>query len=104
MDISKLYWHDGIITGFEFHPKYDGTSKISLSVELFSDHENTEYHNALKVCCSDVRRFITTCDIWELNDNNCGNILDGWVTGNVLRVSLFGGYIEVEAQKFMIEH
>ena len=104
MNISDLYWHDGVIAGLKFNPNYDGQSEIILNIELFSDPENAPDRDALEIKCSDVLRFIATCDIFELNDNKgAGNILDAWVTNKILRISLFGGYLEVESNNYEVE-
>jgi len=103
-DIEKLYWHDGVITGFEFHPNYQGKSEIILSVELFLDPDETSTRKDLKIICTGIKRFLTTCNVFELNDNRgAGNLLDGWVTDDILFVHLFGGLIEIESEKYNIK-
>lgn len=104
INISELYWHDGVITKLVFNPNYESQGEIALYVDLFSDPENTSDRDALQITCSDVVRYIATCDLFELNENKgAGNILDGWVTGKILRISLFGGYIEIESNTYEVE-
>jgi hypothetical protein len=103
-DITKLYWHDGVITGLTFNPNYEGESEIILSLELFSDPEETSNRKQYQILCTSIKRFLATCNIFELNDNKgAGNILDGWVTDKVLFIHLFGGLIEIESEKYDIK-
>ena len=101
MNIANLYWHDGVITGMTFNP--EGPSQILLNIELYSDPENAPDRDSIQIQCIDTKRFIATCDIFELNDNKgAGNILDGWVCDKVLRISLFGGYIEIVSTEYEV--
>ena len=51
MNISNLYWHDGVITGLKFNPIYDGQSEIILTIELFADPKNAPDRDALQIKC-----------------------------------------------------
>ena len=102
--VEKLYWHDGVISGFQFLPNYEKTSEFLISVHLFKDPENTSERQPIEIKCKNVKRFLATCNIFELKDNSgAGNILDGWVTENTLFIHLFGGLLEIEAKKYIIK-
>lgn len=103
MDINDLRWHDGNIMKFELSPKYGEEAEIWIHAELYDDSERTQGRDEFLIKCFGVSRFNAACDLIELNKNRvAGSINHGSLKANVLRISLFEGFVEIQAQNFHV--
>ena len=103
MDINDLRWHDGNILKFELTPNYGENAEIWIHAELYDDSERTPGRDEFLIKCCGVSRFNAVCDLIELNENSeAGSINHGLLKGNILRINLFDGFVEIQAKIFYV--
>jgi len=102
MIIDDLSWHDGLLVEWRFIP--DGTKPcVELVLWLYPEQVHSRKRQAVRVTCHNARRLVASCDIAELRDNAwAGNIVDGYRRGAILRLSVTGGFLEIEASSFAV--
>lgn len=104
MDIDNIYWHDGKILETKFVTDYGSKPCFIISAELYEEHHQASYRNRYSITCEDVKSFNFNCDVDELIDNeSAGNISNGYMKDNVLRIYFCDGYLEIMANKFILE-
>jgi hypothetical protein len=103
MSIDELSWHDGVLLEWSFTPGRNVRGSIELRFALYPEQIKSPTRNAVVVRCEGVRRFFVSCDVAELREYaSAGHVVDGYRKGRVLRVSLTGGLIEVDATSFKV--
>jgi len=104
MDIENICWHDGKIYETKFVADYDSKPCFIISAELYKEPDHTPSRDRYSITCENVKSFNFNCDVDELIDNeSAGNISNGYMKDNVLRIYFCDGYLEVKANKFVIE-
>ena len=99
---ENVYWHDGQLLGVSLQTDVDGGARVAISLALYVNDQSPS-RSPWTVACVGVLRLVTSVDVDELLDNaRAGNIVDGELQGNSLRLQLTGGVVEVQAREFLI--
>jgi hypothetical protein len=104
MDFEHIEWHDGNLFDVKIQIDYNGESNIVIIVELYEEPINAVNRDRYLITCKNLFSFNFNCDVEELFDNkSAGNISNGYLKDNTLRIYLCDGYIEIKANQFNIE-
>lgn len=104
MDIEKIEWHDGNLFEAKFETDYQGKSRIVIIAEFYKEPINAANRDRYIITCNKVISFHFNCDVEELFENeSAGNISDGYIKENILRIYLCDGYLEIKAKRFNIK-
>lgn len=104
MNLNDLRWHDGNLSKFEILSDAEKKSTtITIRAELYDDSVRTQGRDSYIIECKDVTNMNSICDFMEIiNNSEFGSIHDGSHKGNVLRIRLYDGYIEICANEFLV--
>ena len=102
MNLDDIRWHDGNIQKLELIPNDNGISEVILHLELYDDSSRTEGRDKFIFNCKNVSGFNSICDMEKIIENSeFGSIHDGKISNNILRLSMYEGYIEIHANEFV---
>jgi hypothetical protein len=104
MNLNDLRWHDGNLAKFEILSDTENKSTtITIYAELYDDSVRTQCRDSYIIVCKDVISMNSICNFIEIiNNSEFGSVHDGSHKGNVLRISLYDGYIEICANEFSV--
>lgn len=104
MDVENIEWHDGNILEAKFEIDYNEKSCFVISAEFYEEPINTPNRDRYIIRCENLKSFNFNCDVEELFGNqSAGNISNGYLKDNVLRIYFCDGYLEIKANKFNVE-
>lgn len=99
---DDFMWHDGILVDIIFSMNNKGNSLVKITALFYKNNQERD-RQLYQIICESVSRFNTSIDSLELKNNLCaGNISNGYLKKNILRLYLLDGMIEVYAKKFCL--
>ena len=104
MDFEDIEWHDGNLFEAKFETDYKDKSCFVIIAEFYEEPINATTKERYVITCDGLFSITFNCDVEELFENKAaGNISNGYLKENTLRVYLCDGYLEVKAAKFSLK-
>ena len=100
--INNVFWHDGNLVDISYTIDSKGKSTIVITA-LFYKNEKSPAKDKYQIQCETVSRFSNTIDAVELKKNMfAGNIWNGHLRDDTLRLYFTEGLLEVQAKRFRL--
>jgi len=100
--LNNLFWHDGNLVDLSFSIDKKGKSVLHITAHFYKN-EHSPTRSAYQIKCDGVLRFKSKLDATELKNNMwAGNIFNGYLKDNTLRVYFTDGLLEVQSKRFRL--